>query len=85
MVIRKKVEESDSMLERLRVDRTDLNQREFAEACSVPYRTYQDWISGTTKARPEPKQTKAICKILRIGIEELPDDFGPVHVKRTHE
>lgn len=69
------------MLERLRVQNTDLNQREFAEACGIPYVTYQGWILGMSNARPLPKQVKAICKVLRIDIDELPDDFGPVHAK----
>lgn len=82
MGVRKRtVEESDSMLERLRIDRTDLNQKEFSEACGIPHRTYQAWIAGTHQASPTPKQTKLICSVLNIPIEELPDNFGPVHAK----
>jgi putative transcriptional regulator len=85
MGVKKTVEESDSMLERFRVQNTDYTQKEFAEACGIPHRTYQDWISGATRARPEPKQVKAIIKVLGIGIDELPDDFGPVHAKSAGE
>lgn len=71
------------MIERLRIERTDMNLEEFACACGIPPRTYYRWISGQTEARPTPRQTKAICKVLRISIKNLPDDFGPVHVKES--
>lgn len=73
------------MLERLRVQNTELNQREFAEACGISLRAYMYWISGKTEASPTPKQVKAICRILGIRIDQLPDDFGPVHAKQAGE
>ena len=72
-----KLKHSDSVLEALRIERTNLNQKEFAEACRIPLKTYQRWILGKTEGRPTLSQLKALCKILRIKyIDELPDDFA---------
>lgn len=71
-------QESDSPLENLRIERTDLSQTEFAVRCGIPLRTYQRWISGETEARPTPRQWKAMMSLLRISVEQVPDDFGPL-------
>jgi transcriptional regulator with XRE-family HTH domain len=75
----RRIEESDSPLETLRIQRTRLTQEEFARRCGISLRTYQRWVYGETIARPTLKQIKAIC--LELGIKEvndLPDDFSPV-------
>lgn len=70
-------QESESPLEKLRIERTNLSQAEFAVLCGIPLRTYQRWVSGETEARPTPKQWKAMMSWLQISVEEMPDDFGP--------
>ncbi|TAE58856.1 MAG: XRE family transcriptional regulator [Nostocales cyanobacterium] len=75
---RKFKQESDSPLDALRIERTQLTQDEFAMKCGIPRTTYLRWISGRTEARPTLVQLKKICKELNIKtIDELPDDFGP--------
>lgn len=74
----RKLTESDSPLESLRIERTHLTQDQFAQQCNIPRRTYQRWISGETEARPTPRQWKAMMRLLQIqNIDEIPDDFGP--------
>lgn len=74
----KRLEESDSPLEALRIERTNLSQVEFAVKCGIPLRTYQRWVSGETESRPSLIQLKAMCRELGIErIDELPDTFGP--------
>lgn len=74
----KRKQESDSILETLRIERTQLSQDELASKCGIPRATYMRWISGRTEARPTLPQLKKLCKELGINhIDELPDDFGP--------
>lgn len=70
--------ESDSPVEALRIERTNLNQDEFAGRCGIPRATYARWISGTTEARLTLPQIKAMCRELGIKtVEDLPDGFRP--------
>ncbi|MBD2100535.1 DNA-binding transcriptional regulator [Leptolyngbya sp. FACHB-261] len=73
----KRPEENSSPVERLRLERTDLSQVEFAVHCGVPLRTYQRWVLGETEAKLTPIQYKALLRLLQITPEELPDHFGP--------
>ncbi len=75
----KRPQESDSPLENLRIERTDLSQTEFAVRCGIPLRTYQRWVSGETDAKLTPRQWKTIMTLLRISIDQIPDDFGPLN------
>jgi transcriptional regulator with XRE-family HTH domain len=76
--IKKIKQESDSPLDALRIERTNLTQDEFAMRCGIPRTTYLRWISGRTEARPTLPQLKNLCRELKIEkIDELPDDFGP--------
>ncbi|WP_414530956.1 helix-turn-helix domain-containing protein [Nodularia chucula] len=71
-------QESDSPLDALRIQRTNLTQDEFAMRCGIPRTTYLRWISGRTEARPTIPQLKKICRELKIElINELPDEFSP--------
>lgn len=72
----RRVVESDSPLETLRIEKTNYTQEEFAKICGIPRRTYVRWISGETQAKLTPKQIKAICRELKISVEEIPDDFS---------
>ncbi|MFM2065011.1 MAG: hypothetical protein RLZZ507_4682 [Cyanobacteriota bacterium] len=77
MIKAKNKQESDSPLDALRIERTTLNQDEFAMKCGIPRATYYRWISGRTEARLTVPQMKSICRELKISLDELPDDFGP--------
>ncbi len=71
---------SDSPLEALRIERTNLNQDELALLCGIPRSTYQRWIAGKTEAKLSIPQLKKLCQLLGIErIDELPDDFS-LHV-----
>ena len=75
----RRLEESKSPLETLRIQKTNYTQEEFAKRCGIPRRTYLRWISGETQAKLTPAQVKAICKELDISVEEIPDDFAEKH------
>lgn len=78
----KQVKNSNAILEILRTERTNLNQKEFAQACNIPLKTYQRWISGETIGRPTLRQLKALCSTLRIEkVRDLPDDFAATNSK----
>jgi len=70
------LEESNSPLETLRIEKTPYSQEEFAKRCGIHLRTYMRWISGETKAKLTPAQIKAICRELDITVFEIPDDFS---------
>jgi len=75
-----KLKHSDSVIEALRIERTNLNQQEFAKACLIPLKTYQRWVLGKTEARPSMVQLKRLCEILQIDrITDLPNDFSEVY------
>jgi transcriptional regulator with XRE-family HTH domain len=76
---RKKLQENESTLETLRLERTNFSQDELAVRCEIPRSTYQRWVSGKTEVRLSIPQLKLLCKELGIErIDELPDDFGPI-------
>ncbi len=68
--------ESNSPLETLRIQRTNLTQEEFVKRCGIPRKTYHRWITGATPAKLTPRQMKSICELLGMSIHELPDDFA---------
>lgn len=70
-------QESESPIEQLRLERTNLSQAEFAVHCGVPLRTYQRWIAGETEAKLSPRQWKMLMQLLQVEAPEIPDDFGP--------
>lgn len=70
-------QESDSALDALRIERTDLTQHEFAMYCGIPPATYYRWITGKTEAKLTIPQMKKLCRLLNTSLENLPDDFGP--------
>ena len=76
MTEEKQAKEGESTLRQLR-ERTGLTQEELARRCGIPVRTYQRWETGETEARPSVRQIKALCRELRIPIEDLPDEFAP--------
>lgn len=81
----RRLKQSNSPIETLRIARTNLSQTEFAVQCGIPLRTYQRWIYGTTEAKLTPIQWKMLMKVLNIqSLEEIPDDFGVID-SHSHE
>lgn len=79
----RRLQESESPIETLRIQRTTFSQNEFAIYCGIPPRTYQRWIVGETEAKLSPRQWKAVMQLLQIQAHEIPDDFGPVEQNPT--
>ncbi|MFN7380020.1 MAG: helix-turn-helix transcriptional regulator [Pseudanabaena sp.] len=61
-----------AMLRRYR----DISQSELARILGVSKTTIYKWESGLAHPRLTPRQTKDLCKALRITLDELPDDFA---------
>ncbi|QKD81545.1 helix-turn-helix transcriptional regulator [Thermoleptolyngbya sichuanensis A183] len=73
----KRPQDSDSPIEKLRIQRTNLSQAEFAVHCGIPLRTYQRWISGETEAKLTPQQWKTLMQVLNVqSVDEIPDNFA---------
>ena len=80
----RRLQESESALETLRIQRTEYTQEEFAKRCGIPLRTYMRWISGESKAKFTVQQLKSICKELKISkVEDIPDDFSSKSSTKT--
>jgi transcriptional regulator with XRE-family HTH domain len=69
-------EPATSPLMRLRILR-HLTQKELAEALGVTENTIANWERGRAIPKLTPNQFKTLVKMLQIGLEDLPDDFGP--------
>lgn len=71
----------------LRRLRGNISQAEIADALGVERNTVTRWETGTSKPKLEPWQTKKLCKLLGISIDDLPDSFAPqpIHDLRTSE
>ena len=66
-----------SPLAMLRKLRGDVTQAQLAEALGVERNTVVRWENGRATPKLEPWQTKKLCKLLGISIDELPDSFAP--------
>ncbi len=67
---RKQPQETDSALEDLRLQFTDLNQDEFIYQCGFARATYQRLIKlPPSDIKLSPEQTVAICRVCRIPLK----------------
>ncbi|WP_055075021.1 helix-turn-helix transcriptional regulator [Pseudanabaena sp. 'Roaring Creek'] len=69
-----------SPLAMLRKIRGGVTQAQLAEALGVERNTVVRWENGRSIPKLEPCQTKKLCKLLGISIDELPDSFAPQSV-----
>jgi putative transcriptional regulator len=79
-----KHQQGESPLKKLR-ERIGLTQQELATRCGIGLRTYIRWETGESVARPTIPQIKALCRQLKISIEDLPDEFGPARSRSKGE
>lgn len=69
--------EQESPLKKRR-DELGLTQRDVAVAIDVSVQTVSNWEMGRFKeVRLTLPQVKALCRVLKWSIEDLPDDFRP--------
>lgn len=66
----------ESVLVSLRKE-LDLTQKHVADAIGVTEQTVRNWEQGKAVPRLTISQMKALCKLLKRPIEEIPDNFGP--------
>ena len=66
----------ESPLKKLRED-AGLSQQEFANRIGVGIATVSRWERGVSPAMLTVPQMKALCRVLGLAIEDLPDNFGP--------
>jgi DNA-binding XRE family transcriptional regulator len=77
------MDEHVSPLAMLRKIRGNISQEEVANALGVKRNTVSRWEIGLSTPKLEPWQTKKLCKLLSISIEELPDNFSPQPIERN--
>jgi len=52
-----------------------LRQEDVAKALHVTTRSIMNWESGKHEPKLSIKQTKALCKLLGVTLDEIPDDY----------
>jgi putative transcriptional regulator len=68
----------ESPLKRRR-EELGLTQRDVAVAINVSVQTVSNWETGRFKeVRLSLPQVKALCRVLKWSIDDLPDDFRPL-------
>jgi DNA-binding XRE family transcriptional regulator len=60
-----------------------VTQEQLAEVLGVSRQTISNWETGREEPRLKLWQVKALCKALDIGIDQLPDSFGPQPIHDT--
>jgi putative transcriptional regulator len=68
----------ESPLKRRR-EELGLTQRDVAVAINVSVQTVSNWETGRFKeVKVTLPQVKALCRVLKWSIDDLPDDFRPL-------
>ena len=55
-----------------------ITQKELADALGVTENTVANWERGRAIPKLTIPQVKALCRVLEITLDDLPDHFGPV-------
>lgn len=55
-----------------------LTQKDVADALGVSEQTIRNWENGRTKPQLTIPQTKALCNLLDLELDAIPDHFGPI-------
>lgn len=66
----------DSILVSIR-QQLNLTQKDVAQALGVTEQTVRNWEQGKATPRLTIPQTKTLCSLLQMPIEQIPDNFGP--------
>jgi transcriptional regulator with XRE-family HTH domain len=70
MISRKRKQESDSPLEVLRIELTELSQDEFVVQCGISRTTYQRWVREKVpldEIKLSPEQIVKMCRVCHIS------------------
>lgn len=70
----------DSNLVKLRTE-MGLTQKALADALGVSEQTVRNWERGKSTPTLTIPQIKALCALLKLPIEAIPDSFGPPTVE----
>jgi DNA-binding XRE family transcriptional regulator len=76
------MEELESPLMRFRLLRR-MTQQDLADALGVSRTTVMKWETGRAVPNLTIAQTKKLCEVLGVTLEQLPDDFGPQPIHNT--
>ncbi|HIK27970.1 MAG: helix-turn-helix domain-containing protein [Oscillatoriaceae bacterium SKW80] len=55
--------------------KAQVTQKQLADALGVTEHTVRNWEKGRAEAELQIWQVKALCKILRCSLDDLPDRF----------
>lgn len=66
---------------RKRREELGLTQRDIALALDKTVQTISNWETGTYEPKMTPREIKALCRLLKWTLEEMPDDFGPGRIE----
>jgi DNA-binding XRE family transcriptional regulator len=61
---------------RKRREELGLTQRDIALALDKTVQTISNWETGLYEPKMTPREVKALCRLLKWSLEEMPDDFG---------
>lgn len=61
---------------RKRREELGLIQRDIALALDKTVQTISNWETGVYEPKMTPREVKALCRLLKWSLEEMPDDFG---------
>ena len=61
---------------RKRREELGLTQRNIALALDKTVQTISNWETGLYEPKMTPREVKALCRLLKWTLEEMPDDFG---------
>ena len=61
---------------RKRREELGLTQRDIALALDKTVQTISNWETGLYEPKMTPREVKALCRLLKWTLEEMPDDFG---------
>ena len=79
MISRKRKQESDSPLEVLRIELTELSQDEFVVQCGISRTTYQRWVREKIpldEIKLSPEQIVKMCRVCHISPKTFFERLG---------
>ncbi len=77
-------QQRESALKRRR-EELGLTQRDIAQALDKTVQTISNWETGIYEPKMTPREVKALCRLLKWTLEEMPDDFGAVRSQSEDE